>query len=94
MVLATRTKSKRVTFTLNAPDAKKVTLGGDFNNWDYKRTPLQRNTKDRTWEKELTLAPGRYEYKFMVDGNWVNDPSNNNRVRNSFGTENSVIEIR
>jgi 1,4-alpha-glucan branching enzyme len=67
-------------------------LAGSFNNWDYKSTPLRKG-KDNIWRTSLSLKPGRYEYKFYVDGNWWNDPSNNSSVGNSFGTQNSVIQI-
>lgn len=86
-------KGKVADFTLDAPGARTVMLGGDFNNWDYNSTPLKKDPKDRTWKKSLFLKPGRYEYKFIVDGNWTIDPANNNRVVNTFGSENSIIEI-
>ncbi len=82
----------KVTFTLIAPEAKKVTITGDFNKWEHKSISMRKN-KDHLWKKSLILKPGRYEYKFVVDGNWISDPNNSNRVLNSFGTENSVIEV-
>lgn len=88
----TLTKGERVKFTLNAAGAKDVKLVGDFNNWDDKKTPLLKDKK-REWGVELLLKPGRYEYKFVVDGNWINDPDNSCMVWNAFGTENSVVEI-
>lgn len=84
--------AKEVTFSLSAPQAREVMLAGDFNNWDYKNTPLKKD-KSSLWKKELSLKPGKYEYKFVVDGNWISDPSNNNKICNSFGSENSVIKI-
>lgn len=85
-------RGKAITFAIAAPEAKDVFLAGDFNNWDYSSTRLSRS-KDKSWKTELVLRPGRYEYKFVVDGNWISDPSNTNSSLNSFGTENSVIEI-
>lgn len=92
MAATRKPKSKKIKFILDAPDASKVMLAGDFNKWDFKKTPLRKG-KNRIWNKDMTLKPGRYEYKFVVDGNWVIDPNNNNRVLSSLGTENSVIEI-
>ncbi len=93
MALATKTRSKTVTFSLNAPDAKDVAISGDFNNWE--RTSLKRSSpKDKVWRKDFNLKPGRYEYKFVIDGNWITDPSNTNRTWNNYGSENSVIEIK
>ena len=88
-----KTGEKKANFVLEAPSAGKVALAGDFNNWSDTQTKLRRNKKNNLWKKNLTLKPGRYEYKFVVDGNWINDPNNSNRIQNSFGTENSVIKI-
>ncbi len=52
-----------------------------------------RKFKDGKYVKMLKLKPGRYEYQFIVDGQWRTDPANPNRQSNSFGSENSVIEI-
>jgi hypothetical protein len=45
------------------------------------------------WEKSMYLSPGEYEYKFLVDGSWVEDPRNDKQSLNCFGTLNSVIQI-
>ena len=79
-------------FTLYAPEASEVHLVGDFNDWngaDYKL----RRFKDGTWKKKVKLKPGRYEYRFVVDGDWWTDPENPDRQRNTFGSENSVATI-
>jgi 1,4-alpha-glucan branching enzyme len=44
------------------------------------------------WQTLVPLKKGRYEYKFYVDGEWVNDPNNPDRIANDLG-ENSTIEI-
>jgi 1,4-alpha-glucan branching enzyme len=85
-------KPKKVTFQLQAPEARKVLIAGDFNDWSAEGSALKK-TKDNVWRKEVNLKPGRYEYKFVVDGDWMVDPSNSNRVYNSLGSENSVLEI-
>lgn len=87
------TSGKKIDFSLTAPSANKVMLAGTFNNWDYKTSPLTKS-KDNIWRRSLTLKPGRYEYKFVVDGNWILDPKNTSRSWSSLGTENSIIEIR
>ncbi|MFA7676583.1 MAG: isoamylase early set domain-containing protein [Candidatus Omnitrophota bacterium] len=92
LVKKTKTKGKRVKFTIDIPNAGKVMLAGDFNAWEASSTPLRKNRK-KIWEKEIVLNPGRHEYKFVVDGNWVNDPNNPDCVKNSYGTENSVVEV-
>ena len=45
------------------------------------------------WEKQITLPPGRYEYKFIVDGMWIADPAGAQEVLNAFGSTNSVVEV-
>lgn len=49
---------------------------------------------DGHWEATLALAPGRYQYKFVADGEWIADPAAQKSVRNEYGSLNSVIEVR
>lgn len=83
---------KKVRFELNAPSAKKVLLAGDFNNWDKKGIPLKKN-KSGLWVADLNLKPGKYEYKFIVDGQWQKDQLNKASVNNPYGSENSVKQV-
>ena len=85
--------SKIAEFKLQAPQAKKVSLVGSFNNWNTKGLAAKKDSGGH-WAVKVNLKPGRYEYKFLVDGNWVNDPHCNQYVPNSFGTQNCVIEIK
>lgn len=85
--------AKIVEFEVAAPDARQVFLAGDFNHWDPNTTPLRRE-RDGQWKTRLKLTPGRYEYKFWVDGQWREDPKNKLTNSNPFGTANSVLEIR
>jgi len=89
---AKKCASKKITFKINAPGAKDVRLAGDFNSWDASRVALKKS-KDGLWTRDLTLKSGRYEYKYLIDGQWQKDPLNNLFVTNTFGTENSVIEL-
>ena len=50
--------------------------------------------EDGHWETTIALAPGRYEYKFVVDGQWLPDPLAHENVWNQHGTLNSVVEVR
>jgi 1,4-alpha-glucan branching enzyme len=86
-------RAKSTLFSLHAPKAKKVSIAGSFNNWDAKALVAQKDTKG-TWKAKASLKPGRYEYKFVVDGAWWTDPSNNSNVYNSFGSQNSIVEIK
>ena len=90
---ATKKNTKRrVTFSLSAPTANEILLCGDFNNWDASAHPMKKDANG-VWKKALVLAPARYEYKFLVDGEWRNDPNNDQTCPNSFGTQNNVINI-
>jgi 1,4-alpha-glucan branching enzyme len=85
--------SKAVELKINAPTAKKVSLTGSFDNWDINAHPAKKDSKG-SWSAKLNLKPGRYEYKFVVDGSWVNDPACKSSVANAFGSQNSVIEVK
>ena len=82
-------KTKKVQFNLFAPEAKRVFLLGDFNNWDVDNLPMKKTNKG-TWEINFTLSPGRHEYRFCVDGVWHDDPNAQERVENPFGSQNCV----
>jgi len=83
---------RKLTFSLDAPGAKEVILMGDFNKWDRKRHPMGKNAKG-LWSKIVMLSIGRYEYKFLVDGEWLHDPKNDQVCYNQHGTLNSVITV-
>lgn len=84
--------SKKITFEISAPNAKEVRLAGDFNSWDSNKTVLKK-TKNGVWKRDLELKSGRYEYKYLIDGQWIKDPLNKLFVVNAYGTENSVVEL-
>jgi 1,4-alpha-glucan branching enzyme len=84
--------TSKIAFSLLAPEAKEVFLAGDFTDWEKAPLPLKKR-KDGTWLKELSLPSGVYEYRFIVDGEWQNDPQALERKPNPFGTENSVCLV-
>jgi len=90
--MAKSPKKKRVTFSLAAPDAEQVCLAGTFNEWDPEARVLKRN-KAGAWTTWMSLAPGRYEYRFIVDGEWCADPECADSEPNEFGSTNSVVEV-
>ena len=91
-MVTSKTKKGRVSFKLEAPDARKVSVMGDFNNWDPK-THVMKKDKKGVWNKTILIAPGRLEYKFFVDGEWWLDPENDQTVQNTFGSTNNVLII-
>ncbi len=88
---ATR-RIKQVAFTLNAPQANAAAVAGTFNNWDPKRTPMRKDASGN-WRTTVALAPGRYEYRFVTDGQWHSDPKCQECVENAFGSSNSVLTV-
>jgi 1,4-alpha-glucan branching enzyme len=82
-------RAKKVQFDFSASEAKAVHLAGDFNNWDSQATPLKMDKKG-IWKTTFNLQPGRYEYRFLVDGNWENSTSCSGCIPNSFGSMNCV----
>lgn len=89
----TSAKTKKTTFKMKLPDARSVSLVGDFNNWDLHSHPMNKG-KDGVWKAELTLKPGEYQFRYFVDGHyWVNDDKAP-QVANAFGTDNSVASIK
>jgi len=86
-------EKKKVEISFYAPEASKVYVAGDFNNWDIKSLPMKKN-KQGTWKKSIKLPLGSYEYKIVVDGMWVQDISSDGIVLNPFGTHNSIISVK
>jgi 1,4-alpha-glucan branching enzyme len=87
----TATSERQVTFAVYEPKAEQVLVSGAFNDWQG--TPLTRHA-NRDWKTTVALAPGRHEYKFIVDGKWKIDPRASHSTPNAFGTLNSVIEVK
>ncbi len=85
----TKILTRKVQFEFPASEAQEVYLAGDFNNWDSSANAMKKDKKG-LWKTTLSLKPGRYEYRFLVDGNWENDPSCAGCVPNEFGSQNCV----
>jgi serine/threonine protein kinase len=81
-----------VDFTYNAPNARSVSLSGDFNNWSQTATPMHKRG-DGMWIVTLPLRTGRHTYKFFVDGKWMADPENPDKVPDGYGGDNSVVVL-
>jgi hypothetical protein len=84
--------SKLTTFRLEAPQASRVFLAGCFNGWDPTATPLKCN-QEGVWTCAISIPAGEHQYRFIVDGEWRDDPLNSVRCWNEFGTENCVLSI-
>lgn len=85
--------AQEVEFTYYAPGAKKVCLAGKFNDWNTRSLPMKKD-KDGVWKTAVRLSPGRYEYKFFVDGVWTPEHPGSDTVLNPYGTYNRVIGVK
>jgi 1,4-alpha-glucan branching enzyme len=84
---------KKVEFNLHAPEAKAAFLAGEFNQWDIRSMPMKRG-KHGNWKIKVSLLPGRYEYKFLVDNQWIEGLPCTELVPNLFGTQNCVLWVK
>jgi len=86
-------KLMEIVFSVFAPEAKEVYVCGDFNNWklDDESRLISHNG---TWSRKLQLNSGRYHYRFVIDGKWVEDFNNPCRETNPYGELNSLLEIK
>ena len=86
---------KTITFRLHAPEAQNVSIVGTFNDWNVSSHPMKRcgRGKNSYWQLLMRLEPGTYQYLYVVDGQWWNDPTSNRYMTNEFGTLNSVVEV-
>ena len=84
---------REVDFVLERNGAEQVYVCGDFNGWRPAGLRMIGNAHADLWEKRLALLPGRYEFKFVVDGQWKHDPDARESVPNIHGSLNSVVEV-
>ena len=85
---------RSVPFTIVAgPNAKRVSLVGDFNGWDPTTTPMRRSADGR-WTASVPLGLGSYTYAFVVnDTLWIADPAAPRAPRSEFGSAGSVLVV-
>ncbi|MDO3694752.1 isoamylase early set domain-containing protein [Wenyingzhuangia sp. chi5] len=84
----------KVTFAISAPDAAEAVLVGDFNEWDTTATPLKK-LKNGTFKVVIDLDTEKsYEYKYLIDGEYVNDDEPEALIFNEFANaENSLLAL-
>ncbi|MFA7173086.1 MAG: glycogen-binding domain-containing protein [Kiritimatiellia bacterium] len=86
-------QANTVTFTYRAEQGCQVFLAGTFNNWNGTAERMKDESGTGVYTAVLALAPGAYEYKFVIDGTWCADPECADWVQNSHGTLNSVKHV-
>lgn len=89
-----RVENGRLLIVFHDDAAKSVSVAGDFNGWEQNATPLQRNGSG-LWSTDIVVpAAGRFEYKFIVNGqHWIEDPGNGMKAPDNYGGLNSVVVI-
>ena len=85
-------KVGHVSLELVKPGAKRVCVAGSFNEWKPEKTPLVQIGSGR-WVGDLAVKPGKHEYLFVVDGQWLPDPNAKESVQNPFGGRNSILMV-
>ena len=90
--MKTTTVIPKQQFTLNAPGAASVLLVGDFTHWQERPISMKCN-KSGVWKAVVELQPGAHHYRFLVDGEWRDDPECKLHAPNPFGSEDDVRVI-
>ena len=87
-------KSKKTqTFSIAVPTAQIVELVGDFTDWQKHPINLYKED-DGVWRTTVNLEPGEHHYRFLVDGEWRDDPAAKQTVLNPFGGHDSVVNVQ
>lgn len=87
------TGKKRITFNLEAEPGREVYVAGTFNDWSDVANRLKDKDGSGLYSAILLIAPGIYEYKFIIDGTWCVDPACAEWVQNDCGTLNSLLRV-
>jgi 5'-AMP-activated protein kinase regulatory beta subunit len=93
MTILATSDEKAVRFAVVAENGSKVYLAGTFNDWNPTSHPLEYRPAKGEFKAYLLLSKGVYEYKFVVNGVWIEDPNCPERTPDGSGGFNSVIRI-
>ena len=87
-----RGNGKTQVFSFDAPLAKSVQLVGDFTHWQQKPIAMQMSERG-IWHAKVELSPGEHHYRFLVDGEWRDDPFCSLHVPNPYGSQDAVCRV-
>lgn len=90
--LAPKRTLRTVNFICHAPQARSVSLVGDFNRWDPKAHPMKQ-MPDKAWMIQVELPHGHHRYAFWVDGVLTLDPRAQGITRNEKGERVSLVPV-
>jgi len=88
----TKTTVMSQTFYYRDPSATSVMLVGDFTHWRQSPISLRRESGG-VWKASVPLTPGTHHYRFLVDGEWRDDPECTIRVPNPYGTQDNLVQV-
>lgn len=89
-----RPTSRGILFVQPAAVGQRVAIAGEFNQWSETAHIMRRNDDLGVFELTVSLPPGRYPYRLIVDGVWMPDPYNPQFEPNPFGERNSFVVLR
>jgi 1,4-alpha-glucan branching enzyme len=85
-------RGQKQAFAFSAPEAMSVQLVGDFTQWQERPINMQKGG-DGVWRAAVELKPGTHHYRFLVDGEWRDDPECALRVQNPYGSEDMLRQV-
>ena len=85
---------KSVTFTVHAEAGQDVRLAGSFTDWETKAKKMTFKKNNGVYSATVKLAPGEYQYKFIIGDKWTTDDQNAEFVPNDKGTFNSRLVVK
>ena len=88
-----RCTSQGVLFVQPARTRGRFAIAGDFNNWNPSQTPMRRDEDLEVYQACVQIPVGRYRYRLVRDGHWVQDPFNPDVETNPFGELNNIVEV-
>lgn len=91
-VIAVQARAEPIDFSIAAPNAKQVFLAGEMTDWDVDKRAMQRDASG-TWHATLDIEPGQWLYKFVVDGQWVQDPATSDHDADGQGGQHSFVFV-
>lgn len=89
--MAGSVKRRRVKFQIRADKDSTVSVAGTFNGWDPEKHILK--PRGDIFALNILLEPGRYQYKFVVNGIWCIDPERPDWEPNEYGSLNSIVAV-
>ncbi len=85
--------AKDVIFRVDAPPDARVQIAGDFNAWQPEPLKYRDHFGKQSWQKHIALESGTYQYKYLVNGEWMVDPKNERMVADDMGNHNSLVKV-